>query len=565
MSKTQKQDAQAKFRTLRRGILIGNMLSDVGFVIVAIIAYSVNKPIVTYVLIALSIFFPTAYGIMSSGNLTNTFRNLYKTMHELQLGHLNARCNISSRGFRGLILGELDSLAAYIKYNVIGVISKISDGDVSMNVELKDKDDMVTPELKKIISCMRSLSNDTERLITAVSNGNLKERGYTDSYKGSWKHLIESINTLIDKIVTPINEVMEVTRSLAANDYTHVVNNQYEGTFNELATNINEVRETLIAIQGAVVSVSMGDTGKLEEFQKTGKKSENDYMIPSIIKMMQTIRDLISEIKLLTSESLKGNITNIRGDTSKFEGGYKEIIDGVNNTLDTIVKPIRETTRVLDSIAVDDLTVIPDSSVMIGDFEHLGDSIKQVQSNVLMIQSIAAQISSGDISALEKLKVTGKQSENDQLIPAFTKMMESISSLMDETSALANAAIDGRLEYRSNTNKFEGEFANILNSFNSAFNNMAKPVKEISEVMEKIAAGDLSATVSGEYKGAFSKLSQVVNDTAGTLNSIFSKISFVLTNIADGNLDLEKVEAYQGNFTNISTGLNNIMIPSMNL
>lgn len=502
-------------------------------------------------------------GITLELSITKPIKQIRYTLKQLRLGHLNEHCNVNTNDDFGLLAKDLNAFSTEFKDTFIGTVSKIANGDVSMNVVRKDSRDMIAPALEKILLTMRSLSHDTERIIGEASHGNLNERCNSDSYSGSWKYLVDGFNTLLDKISSPFNEVVTVMQSLAVNDYTNSVQGSYEGSFTDLANNVNAVRENLLAMQGAVVSVSVGDTSNLEKFEKIGKKSDNDYMTPAIIKLMETIRALVAEMKHLTDESQKGHIKNNRGDASKFEGGYKEIITGVNNTLDSIGKPIEETTNVLNSLSVNDFTAYADSDIMVGDLSELGNSINKVKNMLIDLQNLSVEVSNGDISGLEKLKAMGKQSENDKLTPAFTKMMQSISDLIDETTAIANAAQEGRLEYRSSTDKFEGEFANILKSFNSAFHNMAKPIREISEVMDQIAEGNLHATVSGSYQGVFDKLSHVVNGTVGTINNIVEEISYVLTNIADGNLDIEKVNDYKGDFSSISTGINTI-IDSLN-
>lgn len=505
----------------------------------------------------------SAVGIFIGNTINKQLKQISNIIHELSLGHLNVHTIGRATGDMAVMNKQLNQFADYLTTDVVGVIANIADGDISENVVERDQNDMIAPALKKIISSMRSLSHDTARLITSVSEGKLNERGYTESYKGSWKELIESMNTLMDNISTPISDIKEVIDAIADNDYTKSIEGHYQGSFEDLAQDVMAVRDNLATMQTAVVDISTGNTEKLELFKEIGQKSENDYMTPSIIRLMEIVRDLIDEINKITAESTKGNYKLTRGDASKFEGGYKEIIEGVNNTLDTIIKPIHETTNVLDAMAVNDLTVVPDSSVMIGDFEHLGRSIMQVQSNVKKIQDVTIEISNGDISSYEDFASTGKLSDNDELNPAFIKMMSALKDLMDETSALANAAIEGRLEYRSDATKFDGEYANIINSFNSAFHNMAKPVKEISDVMEAISGGNLSAVITGEYQGVFGKLSEEVNRTIGNFKKIIEKISFVLTNIKDSNLDLEEVEDFDGDFADISHGLNTI-ISSLN-
>jgi methyl-accepting chemotaxis protein len=561
MSKNLNQlKVKAGYGHMRRKIL----LSFIIFGIITIIFNSIlmaNKGNFTLGLILTILYFGATmfWGFSLSASITRPINQVRDTLRQLRLGHLDAHCNINTKDDIGQLARDVNGFAADVKDTIIGTVNKIASGDVSMNVERKDKDDMVAPALEKIILCMRSLSHDTERIISEASHGNLNERCDTSSYKGSWKYLIDGINNLLDNISSPFNEVMEVMRNLSVNDYTHFVRGTYEGSFTDLSNDVNAVRENLLAMQGAVVRVSKGNTDELEEFIKIGKKSENDYMTPSIIRLMETIRALVAEMKHMTDESLNGNINNNRGDLSKFEGGYREIIAGVNSTLESITKPMYETTVILDAMAVNDFTANFDSSLMVGDYARLGGAIEQVQDRLISLQDLSIQISYGDISGLESLKATGKRSENDKLTPAFTKMMQSLSNLIDETTAIANAALEGRLEYRSNTDNFEGEFANILKSFNSAFHNMAKPIKEISNVMDEISKGNLSAAVTGDYKGVFDKLSHVVNDTVGNINNIVGQISYVLTNIANSNLDIEKVEPYNGDFANISSGINTII------
>lgn len=548
---------------IQKNITISFVIFALINVALGVILMYIGNKAVGFILSLILLISMVICGSKLAKSITEPFNKISKTLTELSHGHLNARCSINTNDELGRLAHEVDTLAAAINNEIIGTINKIANGDVAMNVERKDKDDMVAPALEKIIMCLRSLSHDTERIVGEASHGNLNERCDTDSYNGSWKYLIDSINTLLDNIAEPTNEVMSVMRSLAVNDYTHYMKGTYEGSFNDLANNVNSVRDNLLALQGAIVQVSSGETGKLEEFVKIGKKSENDYMIPSIIKLMETIHSLIDEMNHITGESLKGNFKNNRGDASKFEGGYKEIITGVNDTLNSFAKPMNELTVVFDAMAVNDFTVTADSSIMVGDLEPLGNAIGQVQKQLINLQNLSIQISQGDISGLESLNEVGKLSENDKLTPAFTKMMQSISDIINETTVIANAALEGHLEYRSNTDNFEGEFANILKSFNTAFHNMAKPIREISSVMNEIVDGNLSATVTGSYKGVFEKLANVVNETVSNINLIISQISYVLTNIAEGNLDIEKVETYKGDYSSISACLNTI-IDSLN-
>lgn len=534
-------------------------MAAVGFVVVTLIGI-LSKNMAAQIIFAV-VYLIALFIVMKrlSKALTNPIGQLVGMLRELRLGHLNAHASFQSFDELVLLSRELNAFAYDVRDNILGNITKIANGDVSMNVKKQDAGDMIAPAMAQIIDRMKSLSDDTEYIIEHARRGELDVRGNTDAYSGSWQYLMESINSLIDSITKPTEEVMAVMKSLAVNDYTKKISGTYSGAFAELASNVNGVRDNLLAMQGAVVRISQGDTSKLEDFRAIGKRSENDYMTPSIVRLMETLQALIEEIRHITEEAKKGNIFHNHADADKFEGGYREIMAGINSILDVQRAPIEYTEHLLHNVSVNDFSEKIDSGSMNGDYRVLGDALRQVQEQLMRMQEIAVKASMGDVSSLDEVRARGVMSEQDQLTPAFIKMLESIQGLIDETTALAAAAEEGRLDYRSATTKCEGEFATLLNSFNRAFHHMAKPIKEIGGVMGEFAQGNLNVRVEGDYKGAFANLADVVNGTIGTLKAMLEQVSDSLTAVASGNLAVEAVADYEGDFAVLSGAMNTIV------
>lgn len=65
-------------------------------------------------------------------------------------------------------------------------------------------------------------------------------------------------------------------------------------------------------------------------------KDDQDEISPALIKTIATIRDLISESTMLSQAAVEGRL-DTRGNADGFKGGYKDIIDGVNDTINTLV------------------------------------------------------------------------------------------------------------------------------------------------------------------------------------------------------------------------------------
>ena len=61
-------------------------------------------------------------------------------------------------------------------------------------------------------------------------------------------------------------------------------------------------------------------------------RSENDVLSHSMKRMVETLRGVVSETGMLSKAAVDGQL-GVRGDADKFEGGYREIVQGVNSTL----------------------------------------------------------------------------------------------------------------------------------------------------------------------------------------------------------------------------------------
>ena len=486
---------------------------------------------------------------------------LKKTVHmigEMSLGHLSGRLNVRSGDEIGQMSAAMNSLADNLQFEVLGTMRRISEGDTDFEIAARDEDDEVMPALSQTVKTIASIISSTNVIISAAREGRLNERSSSDAYQGNWKLLVDKINGLMDSVSAPINEVRDVVRLISKNDYTSHVNGEYNGLFKELSDDTNGLCDRLLAMQDTLIRVSRGDTTPLNEYESIGRLCENDNMIPSLTQMMRNINNLISEVMYLADQSTNGNVINARGEADKFEGGYKEIINGFNNTLESVSQPLSEITNVLGAMALNDYSIAM-SGEYLGDFAKIAEAMNNVQQRLLAVQNVAVKISRGDISELEEYRLMGKQSENDQIVPALTQMMESIKRLISETMAIADSASEGNLSVRGDETKFEGEFVSIIRSINNFLEAVEKPTSEVRRVMTEIADSKFDTTIDGEFKGEFKVLIDAVNKTALTLKGIVSGITGVLTEIAEGNFSIEEIKEYNGDFNAISKALNNIL------
>lgn len=493
--------------------------------------------------------------ILSRVLITKPLKKTVAMLEELSKGHLGARIKIKSNDEIGSMYRAMNSLADTFEKDVLGTMKRISEGDMTANVVPKDGGDMITPQLIGTINSVNDIMGEIKKMIAAAREGNLDRRCDEKRYSGTWREAAQGINGLMDNMSLPINEVRGVVKRISRNDYTVGVDGTYTGVFKELSDDVNNVRSRLMGVQNVMISVSKGDMSELIDIEKEGKLCENDSLTPAVVKMMRTINNLAAEVNGLVRESVEGHVTSARGDAEKFEGEYRDIVRGLNDTLDAIAQPLADVQGVLGAMSVNDFTKDVSRRYK-GDYHKIAVSIGMLKENLKAMQNIAVNISRGDISGLEKLRRTGKLSENDMLVPAFTAMMESIKKLISKVTEIASAAAVGNLGIRGNPDEFSGEYAGIVISINRLLDAVKEPLDEVTNVMTSISNADFDIEIKGDYKGEFAVIVRAVNKTAADLKNIVSDISAMMTKMAKGDLDVESIETYNGDFAEMSRAVN---------
>lgn len=513
---------------------------------------------VTYVGLAVVIAASFVFGIVISKRMTKPVNEIRNMILELKRGHVDVRCKVTSNDELGVIASELNEFADYYQNVVIKSIDNIQNGEISIAIDAYDSGDKAAQSIKKMIKTMKSLNSEFESVIKAAADGDLTHRCNEGNYNGSWKELAVAINRLCTSVSQPIDEVCDVMSHLAVNDFTAKMNGNYNGAFKQLSDNINHLVIILNSLQDLMLNISKGDLSKLDEYEKIGKLSENDNLLPSVIKMMKTIQALIGEVKYITSKTAAGNIAAAKGDPDKFEGGYKEIVEGFNATIDTISEPLNASVNALVKLAGCDLSERIDGQFK-GDFAKVANAINDVHTEMSRIEMTLVKLSKGDISSLDAIRSVGKNSENDIVTPAFVACLENIQSLIEETTTIVKSVSQGDFSVRGDESKFRGGYHEIISGLNQLLEAVDKPISQVTNVMGDISQGKFGSTIDGEFSGKFKTLVDSVNSTSLALHNTIQNISDTLIQISDGNLNLENIDDLPGDLKAISDSVNRIL------
>lgn len=427
---------------------------------------------------------------------------------------------------------------------LVDAAKKIAAGDLNVSIAFDSKDEIgnLASSYNEIIMAIKELIGETGRLTQAALNGELSVRGDLSKVKGSYAEIVKGINNVLDAIIAPLDEAQQVIGKIAVNDYTLEMTGEYKGKLREFANSINAVHARLLSLQDVAIRVSKGDTSRLDEFLKIGKRSENDKLMPSFIAMMQAIQELINEVSMLTNAAMNGNL-EVRGNEDKFEGGYKEIIRGFNKTIDAIIEPIQEAAAVLDEMAKGNLQVSVKGNYK-GDHAKiknvLNDTIKSFNDILNEVNSAAQQVAAGARQVSDAAQALSHgATEQASSIEELTASLEEISGQTKQNAANANQANELALAAKEDATKGNEQMKEMLkamNDINEASSNISKIIKVIDEIAFQTNILALNAAVEAARAGQYGKGFAVVAEEVRNLAARSANAAKETTVLIEGSI-----------------------------
>ena len=145
-------------------------------------------------------------------------------------------------------------------------------------------------------------------------------------------------------------------------------------------------------------------------------------------------------------------------------------------------------------------------------------------------EAVTAANSGGLVSGLVIASAAGI------LISLFLGMRisRSISRPIAQITEVMRSFSEGNLSVKVEYN-FENEIGQLASSLNSSFSSLQTVVSEVSDVLDRMARGDMTVEFAKEYKRDFAPLSRSLKKIVGNLNEIFGKINISVEQVDSGS------------------------------
>ena len=299
--------------------------------------------------------------------------------------------------------------------------------------------------------------------------------------------------------------------------------------------------------------------------------SDRDMLGKAMIQMKEAITGLVTSAEIIATAAEGGDLRQ-RGNSDQFQGEYRTIITGLNNTLDSIVTPVTEAMRLAGSYAKGDYTDRISEQISVkGDFiafkealnqigiqgsnaiggvkhevESLSAGMEETSASVEEVSSTTTLLSQGasSVSTLAERSGQGIQ----QTLTAMEDLSNTVSAVAtkaEQASAMAKMTVDLSERGVTLAGKAEkgmdgimhsvDETSGIITDINSQMEEIGKIVGVISGIADQTGLLALNAAIEAARAGEAGLGFAVVADEVKSLALESQKSAENIANII-GNL-----------------------------
>jgi methyl-accepting chemotaxis protein len=390
---------------------------------------------------------------------------------------------------------------------------------------------------------LRGLVDQTSRLTEAALAGRLEVRGDLSAVPAEFRPVVEGLNHTLDALIAPLNVAAHYVDRMSKGDVPPRIVEEYRGDFSRIRDGLNALVDELSGLLGGMGAMAdahrAGDTdaavdeGRFEGAWRSlaagvngnvrayvlivreilsilARYAEGDFSpvlrpLPGKQARANEALDLLrgnlqafsEDVRALSAAAVKGEL-GARAEAGRYRGDWRLLVDGVNGTLDAIAAPLATTARAVGELAHGRIPPALEEAWP-GQLDHLRENLNRCTA--------------------------------------------AVNALVADADGLARAAVEGRLSFRADPGRHQGEYRKIVDGVNRALDAVIAPVDEAAGVLERLAARELSARVSAGYQGDHARIARSVNEAAAALQGALREVARAVDEVASASTQIASSSA----------------------
>ncbi|NJD07650.1 MAG: methyl-accepting chemotaxis protein, partial [Methylococcaceae bacterium] len=313
-------------------------------------------------------------------------------------------------------------------YEVGKIAHRIADGDLNVDIPANAKGLM--SDMTAVKDNLTRLIDDVSFLAESAVQGELSARADPAGHAGSYHQVVKGINSTLDAVTSPLSIAADYLERISRGEIPPKITATYRGDFDAIKSSIN--------------------------------------------RAINNIEALVADTLMLADASVKGQLA-IRADAGQHDGDFRRIVEGMNQTMDTMTDNFNIVCGYLSLIAWGS---IPPSitDAFQGDFNNSKDSLNLI--------------------------------------------IDNINALIADTRMLSEAAVAGNLATRADPSRHEGDYAEIIQGLNQTLDAVIGPLNVAADYVDRIARGAIPSKITDTYNGDFNTIKNNLNLAIDNVNAL---------------------------------------------
>lgn len=447
-------------------------------------------------------------------------------------------------GTHSRIAGDINELVAAhiaVKMKVVDVVTAYAQGDFSRPMDrLPGKKAQITEAIDKVQRGLEEADQATKEandILAGMAQGDLSRRMH-GSYHGRFLDLTSSINAVGDSMSEIIEEMRHMSAEHEKGDIDVQINaDRFQGAYRTMAQGVNEMVGAHISVKKKAMAVikafGEGDFNAPME-QLPGKKA----FINQTIEQVRTNLQALNADVVMLNEAAAAGLIETRADVSRHQGDFARIVQGMNQTLETLVEPIitvkgaagmvnsaaREIAAGNNNLSRRTEEQAASLEETAASVEELTATVKQNAANAQQASQLASEASVvADKGGAVVNKVVSTMASIDESSRKVVEIISVIDGIAFQTNILAlNAAVEA-----ARAGEQGRGFAVVAGEVRNLAQRSAAAAKEIK--------GLISDSV-----GKVSDGTRLVEEAGHTMTEIVSsinRVNSIMTSIADASAE----------------------------
>jgi len=248
------------------------------------------------------------------------------------------------------------------------------------------------------------------------------------------------------------------------------------------------------------------------------------------------IKSVIKQTQQLVNYAINGKL-NERAKPEETNAEFREIVVGINQTLDSVITPLNVAANYVDRISKGDIPA-KITDIYNGDFNNIKNNLNQCIDNlngvILEMTNMSQQHDLGDIDV--KIEVSKFEGAYKNMAQGVNDMV--MGHILLNKKAMACVAEFGRGNFDAQLEKFPGKKSFINDNIEQLRTNVKEFIREMTNMSQQHDLGDIDIKIDvSKFEGAYKIMSQGVNTMVDGHINLNKKAMNCFAEFGRGNLE----------------------------